>query len=43
MFAGFNLMINEIFFDSQKKSFQEYQKIGEKHLILCKSSNGSKE
>lgn len=33
MFAGFNLIINESFFDSQTKSFQEYQKIGEKHLI----------
>jgi hypothetical protein len=32
MFAGFNLKINESFFDSQAKTFQEYQRIGEIHL-----------
>ncbi len=32
MFAGFNLEINEQFFDSQQKSFQEYQEIGKAHL-----------
>ena len=32
MFAGFNLKIDEHFFESQQKSFEEYQKIGEKHL-----------
>lgn len=32
MFAGFNLEISESFFDSQAKTFQEYQKIGEEHL-----------
>lgn len=32
MFAGFNLKIDEQFFDSQQKSFHEYQKIGKSHL-----------
>ena len=32
MFAGFNLEINEHFFDSQEKTFSEYQKIGKEHL-----------
>lgn len=32
MFAGFNLEIDEQFFDSQQKSFYEYQKIGKAHL-----------
>lgn len=32
MFAGFNLEINEQFFDSQQKSFQECQEIGKAHL-----------
>jgi len=32
MFAGFNLEIDKHFFESQQKSFQEYQKIGEEHL-----------
>lgn len=34
MFAGFNLEIDETFFDLQPKSFAEYQKKGEKHLKL---------
>lgn len=34
MFAGFNLKIDEQFFDSQQKSFYEYQKIGKAHLDL---------
>lgn len=32
MFAGFNLEIDKQFFDSQQKSFHEYQKIGKAHL-----------
>lgn len=32
MFAGFNLEIDEQFFDSQQKSFHEYKKIGKAHL-----------
>ena len=32
MFAGFNLKISESFFDSQVKTFKEYQEIGEDHL-----------
>ena len=32
MFAGFNLEIDKQFFESQRKSFHEYQKIGKKHL-----------
>ena len=32
MFAGFNLEIDQHFFESQQKSFQEYQTIGEEHL-----------
>ena len=32
MFAGFNLEIDEQFFNSQQKSFYEYQKIGKAHI-----------
>lgn len=32
MFAGFNLEISKTFFNSQIKTFQEYQKIGKTHL-----------
>lgn len=34
MFAGFNLEITEVFFDTQQKTLQEYQKIGKTHLNL---------